>query len=352
MASYQELMIPMKILDWIDINKLQLSKMSLNENAVAYLYQHSELINWRLICKNKNAIYLINMLQYKEIRWSNWTPVFLSWIYLSENENAIELLWKNIEKIDWYYLSCNKNGIDILKYYKDKIIWPFLCEQEKAAKWIYTQYPTIKDDICWDRLCENQSIEAMLLLEDNKDKINYTLLSGNKFAERFFKDNLDKICYDYLSSNESKWAMDILKYHLDKANWLELSTNYYAIDILKNNIDKIFWCDFCINKNPEAIPIIKDNLSRLRKMDWSILSTNSNAIEILKDNQDKISFNNLTYNPAIFMIDYEVIKKKTEVIKKDIIEKALNPRRFTYYLTHYSYNICNDEYDDEFDGDV
>ena len=61
MASYQELMLPMKILDWIDINKLELSKMSLNENAVPYLNQHNELINWKLMCKNKNAIHLIKI---------------------------------------------------------------------------------------------------------------------------------------------------------------------------------------------------------------------------------------------------------------------------------------------------
>ena len=45
-----------------------------------YLDLRCETFLWK-----ENCI-LINMLQYKEIRWSNWTPVFLSWIYLSENE--------------------------------------------------------------------------------------------------------------------------------------------------------------------------------------------------------------------------------------------------------------------------
>ena len=82
-------------------------------------------------------------------------------------------------------------------------------------------------------------------------------------------------------------------------------------------------------------------------MDWSVLSTNSNAMEILKENQDKISFKNLTYNPGIFKIDYRFMQKKTSPIKEEIIKKALHPKRFIYYLNNYSYNICNDEYDNE-----
>ena len=70
-----------KLLDWIDINK----------------------INWDYLSENPNSI---NLLE-KNIDKINW-------IHLSSNPNAIHLLEKNIDKIDWSWLSVNPNAIQIL----------------------------------------------------------------------------------------------------------------------------------------------------------------------------------------------------------------------------------------------
>ena len=70
-----------KLLDWIDISKLNCDRLSINEEAM-YLLEH-----------NKDIIY---------------------WSYLSSNENAIHLLEKNQDKIDWNNLSKNKNAIHLL----------------------------------------------------------------------------------------------------------------------------------------------------------------------------------------------------------------------------------------------
>ena len=56
--------------DWIDINKLNLYKLSRNPNAIELLV-------------NTNDI---------------------DWEYLSQNENAIQLLEQNQDKIYWNYL--------------------------------------------------------------------------------------------------------------------------------------------------------------------------------------------------------------------------------------------------------
>ena len=63
----------------------------------------------------------------------------------------IDLLEKNIDKIDWYSLSSNSNAIHILEKYPNEIIW--------------------------NELCRNTS--AMNLLKNNQDKINWFILSTN-----------------------------------------------------------------------------------------------------------------------------------------------------------------------------
>ena len=47
----------------------------------------------------------------------------IDWHYLSFNPNAIELLKENQDKIYWPNLSKNPNAIDLLKENQDKINW-------------------------------------------------------------------------------------------------------------------------------------------------------------------------------------------------------------------------------------
>ena len=62
----------MKLLDWIDLNKLE----------------------WRSLSVNNNAIDLLEDNQYK-----------INWMNLSRNDNAIHLLEANQDKIEWQHLS-------------------------------------------------------------------------------------------------------------------------------------------------------------------------------------------------------------------------------------------------------
>ena len=52
----------------------------------------------------------------------------LNWEYLSANPNAIHLLERNFDKIDWQYLSINSGAIDLLKTNFKKINWKYLSE--------------------------------------------------------------------------------------------------------------------------------------------------------------------------------------------------------------------------------
>ena len=51
---------------------------------------------------------------------------------MSKNENAIELLKENQDKIDWYYLSEHSKDIELLKANYNKINWRLLSSNENA----------------------------------------------------------------------------------------------------------------------------------------------------------------------------------------------------------------------------
>ena len=46
----------LKLLDWIDINKIDWNTLSLNENAIELLKKNKNKINWGLLSLNSNAI--------------------------------------------------------------------------------------------------------------------------------------------------------------------------------------------------------------------------------------------------------------------------------------------------------
>ena len=73
----------------------------------------------------------------------------------------------------------------------------------------------------------------------------------------------------FLSSNPN--AIELLKENQDKINWRELSLNPNAIELLKENQDKINWSE--LSSNPNAIELLKENQD---KINWYFLSINPN----------------------------------------------------------------------------
>ncbi len=69
------------------------------------------------------------------------------------NPEAIELLKKNLDKINWSFLSENPSAIELLKTNQKKIYW--------------------------DELSSNPNPAAIELLKENKTKINWDILSKN-----------------------------------------------------------------------------------------------------------------------------------------------------------------------------
>ncbi len=118
-------------------------------------------------------------------------------------------------------------------------------------------------------------------------------------------------------------AIELLKENKDKIDWINLSENPNAIKLLKENQDKIDWEYLSIN--PNAIELLKENKDKIY---WTCLSLNPNAIELLKENQDKIYWVHFSRNPSIFTYDYKKMKEtmKNNGIVEELMAYIFHPR--------------------------
>jgi len=69
-------------------------------------------------------------------------------------------------------------------------------------------------------------------------------------------------------------AIHLLEQNLDKIDWEWLSDNPNAIHLLEQNLDKVDW--ELLSDNPNAIHLLEQNLD---KVDWGILSSNPDIFE-------------------------------------------------------------------------
>jgi hypothetical protein len=125
-------------------------------------------------------------------------------------------------------------------------------------------------------------------------------------------------------------AISLLKENIDKIDWHYICGNPNAIDIIRNNLDKIDWN--LLSGNPNAIQLLKENPD---KIDWNLLSGNPNAIELLEENKNKINWEIISENPSIFTYDYDLIKNNFKELGEDIIIKALHPKRLLKLMELY-----------------
>jgi len=356
---------PYKLLDWIDIDKLDWVELSRNPNAIHLLEQNPDKICWK---------------------------------HLSRNPNAVFLLEQNQDKIDWAMLSRNPHALSILEINKARINWAGFLEGDRiksiagahAISFLEQQanrgffFPWL-----WGSLSHNPN--AIHLLEQNQKKINWWNLSMNTNAVHLLEQNQDKIDWNYLCGNKNPRAIHLIEKNLDQLNptydgdqahqdWsYGISRNPSAIHLIEKNLDKIEWRN--VSVNPSAISLLEQNQD---KIDWDKLTENPNAIHLLEQNQDKITYqqwhgggesgthdvvplpgmgcgaehlhmasrlgwkyyHTLSANPSIFKIDYKQLYKRIEPFHEELMQKCFHPDRVKYYLEKYDYDILEEEYMD------
>ena len=144
-----------------------------------------------------------------------------------------------------------------------------------------------------------------------------------------------------LSSNPN--AIQLLQQNQDKIDWFWLCSNPNAVHILEQNQDKINWYWVCYNE--KACHLIDQKLqndSNIKPyINWNTLSSNPNAIDLLKKNIYKINRFSFSTNPSIFVLDCMAMKEQCKALAKDLAEYVFHPQRIIRFCKKY--NIQFDE---------
>jgi hypothetical protein len=306
-----------KLEDGIPEDKLDVSALCENPNALYYLITKGKHIDYFRLSSNPNPI-AIEMLK-EELKVN--PKVDINWDILSTNKTpeAIELLKANRDKINWDLLSGNTNpkAIKLLveEYEKypnsTKFSWSALCKNPGAIEILveeYKNYPN-SDKLVWSALCGNTNPKIFKILEEEIKVIPY---------------HIDLIA---LASNETEEAMKFLENNfvlkdLEYSDyfefWENLSLNSKAIKILKANQDKIAWHNISHTSSPEGIAILRENYYNIN---WGAIAHNPlpEAMALLKKNFSKIDINweGLSQNPS---------PEAIELLEKEFKKKPTNPK--------------------------
>jgi hypothetical protein len=199
---------------------------------------------------------------------------------LSSNPRAISILKRNIGLIDWNMFSLNtsEEALDLLEQFPERINFGFLSE--------------------------NTNPRAIAILRENIDKIAWGKLSANPCDEAvdLIMENKDRIDYYLLSKNNNPRAVELLKENPEKISWYNLCRNSCkeAVKLLADNPDKIFWEILCMcASQKEQVDIMRDHL---HLVNWHMVSMNSSKLvfNFLEENKEKMVWYTGILNENIF----------------------------------------------------
>jgi len=267
----------MELLPWIDKNRLYIPALNLNENAIDYLSEHYELIDLYFMVQNASFEVLPMHIQNNNVH---------PYIFLNTRP-GIENILKDLEYSwqEWAYMCQNSRCINLI---------------QKQSKYTYA----------WEYLSKNPKAIPLLL------------------------QNIEHINWSSLCINPCKEAIDLLMQYPDKIDWLEFSANPYAIDVIRQNVDKINYMG--LYWNPCAIDLIETHMvnnAELPEIYWIGLSQNRNAIHILEKNKDKIDWCQLSFNPSIFEYNYKNLSvERMDILREELMQKTLHPSKIQYWL--------------------
>lgn len=253
-----------------------------NPIAMTIIEKNIDNINWNSLSANENAIELLEQ---------NMDKVVVKSLLMNKNEKSVELLMKMEDELDW----------DSSNIYRYPYISRILKEKLKTKKKLFKKIP-------WETICKNTA--DFCLFDKHISSVDWSSLSLNPNAIPILEQKQHKIDWDNLSFNEN--AIHLLEKNPDKINWKNLGTNPNATQLINENIEKVEEAAFAdldpdavftnldtdICYNPNAIHIIEKHLDKLNVNSWAMLNHNPNAIHILeKYGYEKMNWVNLSQNP-------------------------------------------------------
>jgi hypothetical protein len=130
-------------------------------------------------------------------------------------------------------------------------------------------------------------------------------------------------------------AIHLLRENIDKVNWTMLALNQSGIPLLLENNHMIEWP--ILSSNPEAIHFLLENPD---KINWDYFSKNSHplAIELLRQNTNRINWHFFSLNSGIFYPSYNYTKIKYtigDIIYAELIQYLYNLNRIARFIRKY-----------------
>lgn len=237
-----------------EIDSFWISYFSENVNAVSLLegfnnYESLDKKTWINLCKNENAINIIkkNLLYIKKI------PFNEGWISLCSNKKAVDILKENVNYFDEsciVELCLNEDMIEIVEKCIGRLIgdgyWKRLCRNSGAMEFIYRNWNRCEkyiEDIClnpnsnildryikdkkitkqmWYNLCKNENAASIILSRVNDLPIEcFDILCQNKNCVNLAianKDKLTKVGWEKLCEFPDKKILDFIGENINKVS--------------------------------------------------------------------------------------------------------------------------------------
>jgi hypothetical protein len=249
---------------------------------------------------------------------------------LNENENALDYLCEHFELIQLKYMVRNPSFTVLPMHLLDVVNIPNICLNTRyGIVDIIKQIPNYHE--YWHYICKNPRCIEMV---QNSNNYYWSSLSKNPKAIPLLRKNIKYIHWEYLCMNPCKEAIELLMEYPEKIDWMTLSSNPYAIDVLRKNPYKIDYWGLCWN--PYAIDLVEAHMARtdiVPVVSWLGLSQNRNAIHILEKNQDKIDWLQFSLNPSIFQPNYKRLTlERMNVLCEELMQKTFHPSKIQYWL--------------------
>jgi hypothetical protein len=192
--------------------------------------------------------------------------------------------------------------------------------------------------IRWKLMASKQHQNAILLLENNIDKIDWSEFYKNYYVFLFLKNNIEKIIFNDSIVNVDEWNkykdkyIHIIQHSIEPHNWDEIR-HYFYTPIHKNN-DNIFKLKkiLAFARQPTIIKYrvkYKHDVHIEKELATTCRIANDNiydkcAKKHLKSNKKKKN-EALDNSLFIFTYNYTKIKETKESINRDLIEWVWKP---------------------------
>ena len=279
-------------------NKMKTSKMSIRDLPKDLQIKFTETFSSLLPTNYVLRSWVLNNKRFKiEIKT------------LSENPNAIDYLTENPDLIDWRYLSRNPKAIKLLEMKikeenklteaefnllsnnKDKISWLDLSDNPKAKKLLEAKFEK-------EALLEEYDL-AQGIRRDTFLYLNWRRLSANPCAIDLLRKNIGKIDWKQLAINPNQEAVELLSLpeNIERLEWSGVppenkayNTELFDVDGTENNID---WSVLSLSRNEKTMGSLQ------KRVEYEDTLTDAEYMEIKRPK--RINWYFITINPAIFI---------------------------------------------------